>query len=83
MKKSLSVQTSISRATKILPTRKLATRIIFEITIARFEPCRINFRKMAHTYCISASYMTFPASKTPVLVENAVHCCYPLSSFPN
>ena len=42
-------------ATKTLPARKDCTRIIFEITVTRFELFRINFGKLPDTYCIYVS----------------------------
>ena len=38
--------TTVPCATKTLPTRKNSTRIIFEITVTRFEFFRINFGKV-------------------------------------
>ena len=46
---------SRSCTTKTLPTRKNCTRIIFEITVTRFELFRINFGKLPDTYCVHVS----------------------------
>ena len=44
-----------------LPEKKTSTRIIFEITVARFELFRINFKELPDTLCICVSCMTLPA----------------------
>ena len=58
-KECFGINFAMPCATKALPTRKNCTRIVFEITVTRFE--RINFGKLPDTYCIYVSSETLPA----------------------